>query len=131
MFDSEKFTLNNGTKAKLPSLAFSQMKDAVLGPDYTISVNFVTRAHIHKLNKQFRNMDEPTDILSFPLEENEGEIYINIEETKKEAQSFGRTYENFLAFLFIHGLIHLKGYDHGSRMEEMEQKFCAQFGIGN
>jgi ssRNA-specific RNase YbeY (16S rRNA maturation enzyme) len=49
--------------------------------------------------------------------------------TKLEAKKFDREYENFLGFLFIHGLVHLKGYDHGSTMESIEIQFRKQFGI--
>jgi rRNA maturation RNase YbeY len=63
------------------------------------------------------------------MDENEGEIFINIEETKKEAKKFGRNFENFLAFLFIHGLVHLTGLDHGKKMESMEVKYRKYFNI--
>ena len=129
MIENETFTITNGTKAKLPRLAFSNMKDEVLGKEYSLELNIVSKEEIHALNKQWRNVDAPTDILSFPLSDTEGEIYINLEETKKEAKKFDRKYENFLGFLFIHGLVHLKGYDHGSRMEEIEQKCRALFNI--
>ena len=49
--------------------------------------------------------------------------------TKLEAKKFERTYENFLAFLFIHALVHLKGMDHGSTMESMEARYRKKFGI--
>ena len=74
-------------------------------------------------------INKPTDILSFPLSDNFGEMYINIEMTKLEAKKFERTYENFLGFLFIHGLVHLKGLDHGSTMESIEARFRKKFGI--
>ena len=123
------FNLTNTTKAKLPRLAFADMKDAVLGKKYELSLIFVSKKHIQHLNREFREIDKPTDILSFPLSEDFGEIYINIEMTKLEAKKFGRNYENFLAFLFIHGLVHLKGMDHGSTMESIEARFRKQFGV--
>lgn len=138
---SDNFSFINTTKAKLPSLAFvrsaskdaekifEEMKDAVLGADYSLDVAIVDAEHMHKLNKQYRNIDKATDILSFPLSDTEGEIYINLEETKKEAKNFDRTYDNFLAFLFIHGLVHLKGFDHGSIMDDIEADFRKKFGI--
>ena len=128
---SETFTLTNTTKAKLP-LAFDileEMKDTVLGKDYDLSVNIVSLEEIHALNMKHRGIDKPTDILSFPLDDKNGEIYINIECTHEEAPKFERTYENFFAFLFIHGLVHLKGMDHGSTMESMEAKFRKKFGV--
>jgi probable rRNA maturation factor len=105
------------------------MKDAVLGKEYELSLIIVSKSHIQKLNKTFREMNKPTDVLSFPLSENFGEIYINIEMTKLEAKKFDRTYENFLAFLFIHALVHLKGLDHGSTMESIEARYRKQFGV--
>ncbi len=127
--EEEKFTLNNKVKAKLPRLAFADMKDAVLGIDYILSFNIVDTDTIQNLNRNTRNIDTPTDILSFPLSTEEGEIYLNPEYTKIEAKKFDRSYDNFVGFLFIHGLVHLKGMDHGSTMERIEAKFRAQFGI--
>jgi probable rRNA maturation factor len=127
------FNLTNTTKAKLPkgsnSLAFVNMKDAILGKKYELSVIIVSKKEIQKLNKEYRDIDKPTDILSFPLSEDFGEIYINLDMTKEEAKKFDRTYENFLGFLFIHGLVHLKGFDHGSTMESIEARFRKKFGI--
>jgi probable rRNA maturation factor len=123
------FNFINTTKAKVPRLAFSQMKDAVLGKEYELSVAIISRNKIRELNKRWRDRDCATDILSFPLSKKSGEIYINPEETKKMAPEFDRTYANFIKFLFIHGLIHLKGYDHSSRMESIETKYRKQFGI--
>lgn len=124
-----KFSITNKTKARLPSLAFAQMKDAILGKDYELSLVIVGKKKIKELNKQYRDKNEPTDILSFPISEDLGEIYINPEMTKIEAKKFGRNYENFIGFLFIHGLTHLKGMDHGSTMESIEARFRKQFGI--
>ena len=123
------FTITNTTKAKLPRLAFAEMKDAILGKKYELSVIIVGKAQIKKLNREYREIDKPTDILSFPLSDDFGEIYINPEMTKIEAKKFGRDYENFFGFLFIHGLVHLKGFDHGSTMEGIEARFRKKFGI--
>ncbi|NDE68265.1 rRNA maturation RNase YbeY [bacterium] len=126
---SENFTLTNTTKAKLPRLAFVDMKNAILGPDYDLSVTIVSEEKIQELNRIHRDKDVPTDILSFPLDETNGEMYINPEQTAIEAKKFDRPYENFFAFLFIHGLVHLKGFDHGSTMESIEADFRKQFGV--
>ena len=108
---------------------FEQMKIAILGKSYDLSVAFVSSTRMKELNLSYRNINKPTDILSFPLSENEGEIYICLSEARKEARKFDRSYENFLAFLFIHGLVHLKGFDHGSTMESIEARFRKKFGI--
>jgi probable rRNA maturation factor len=108
---------------------FHKIKEAVLGKDYDLSWAFVSPQEIQRLNLMYRNMNVPTDILSFPLSKKEGEIYICLSEARKEAKKFDRSYENFLLFLFIHGLVHLKGYDHGSTMERIEAKFRKEFGV--
>ncbi len=126
---SPNFHITNTTKAKLPVFDFAKMKEAVLGKKYELSVIIINKQGIKALNKEFREINEPTDILSFPLSNSFGEMYINPEMTKLEAKKFDRSYENFFAFLFIHGLVHLKGFDHGSTMENIEARFRKQFGI--
>ena len=123
------FSITYQTKGKLPSLPFERMKDAVLGKDYELSVVVCDLDLIHQLNRDRRGKDTPTDILSFPLSDTEGEIFLNLDECRRQASLFDREYENFIGFLFIHGLVHLKGLDHGSRMENEEQKFRKLFGI--
>lgn len=123
------FNITNTTKSKLPDFDFAAMKDAVLGKKYELSVIIVGKKEIQKLNKEYREINKPTDILSFPLSNDFGEIYINPDMTKIEAKKFERTYENFFAFLLIHGLVHLKGFDHGSTMENIEAQFRKKFRI--
>ncbi len=123
------FNITNTTKAKLPSLAFADMKDAILGKKYELSFIIINKKGIQKLNKEYREINKPTDILSFPLSDDFGEIYINPDMVKIEAKKFNRNYENFFGFLLIHGLVHLKGFDHGSTMESIEARFRKQFGI--
>ena len=108
---------------------FDQIKKAILGEKYELGLVFVSTKKIQELNKTYRNINRPTDILSFPLSKTSGEILICKSETRKMMTEFGRTYENFLAFLFIHGCVHLKGYDHGDKMEKVEIKFRKKFKI--
>jgi probable rRNA maturation factor len=84
---------------------------------------------MHAINLKHRGKDKPTNILSFPLDKNSGQIFICPSYSKKEAPDFDRTFSNYLGFLFIHGVIHLKGFDHGSTMENEERKIRTQFGI--
>lgn len=123
------FNITNTTKSKLPVFDFEKMKNAVLGKKYELSVIIIGKKEIQKLNKEYRDINKPTDILSFPLSDDFGEIYINPEMTKIEARKFERDYDNFFAFLFIHGLVHLKGFDHGSTMENIEAQFRKKFHI--
>lgn len=105
------------------------MKDAVLGPSYELSVAFVGDKESRKINIETRGKDYIPNVLSFELEKNAGEIFINPLEAGRQAPTFGRTKSNFIAYLYIHALCHLKGMDHGSRMEGTEAKFRKDFGI--
>ncbi|MSU55235.1 MAG: rRNA maturation RNase YbeY [Candidatus Taylorbacteria bacterium] len=122
-------TWNTKGNSAIAELPFELIKETVLGKEYELSLVFVNRSTIKKLNKEHRKIDKATDILSFPLSKSAGEIFINLEESKKEAIKFDREIENFISFLFIHGLVHLEGFDHGSRMEARETKFRKEFGI--
>lgn len=126
---SNNFSITNETRGKLPRVSFPEIKESSLGKDYELTLIITSAAKIKKFNTIYRDKEVPTDILSFPISEKEGEIYICLTEARKEAIKFGRTYENFLAFLFIHGCTHLKGIDHGSRMESIEAKLRKKFGI--
>jgi len=108
---------------------FELIKKAVLGSKYELSFVYISAKKIQELNKTYRKINKPTDILSFPLSKTSGEIFICKPEAKKMMAEFGRTYNNFLTFLFIHGLVHLKGYDHGPEMEKIEAKFRKKFKI--
>ena len=101
----------------------------MLGNDYDLSLVFISKTEIRKINKSYRNIDKATDILSFPLGDNEGEILICQEIAAEEAPRFDRNYKNFLQFLFIHGLTHLKGFEHGDKMENEEKKIRKIFGV--
>ncbi|MFA6602001.1 MAG: rRNA maturation RNase YbeY [Candidatus Paceibacterota bacterium] len=126
---ADNFFIANETEEKLPFVDFEAMKKTILDKNYHLNLIIAPPEQLKKLNTIYRNKETATDILSFPLSETEGEIYICPEETHKEAAKFGRTYENFLAFLFIHGCLHLKGHDHGAKMEKEEEKIRKEFGI--
>jgi len=113
----------------LKNSKLTKIKEAVLGPNYELSLVFTTAKKIRELNNTYRGLNEATDILSFPLSKNSGEIFICKSEAKKMMTEFGRPYENFILFLFIHGLVHLKGFDHGAKMEKVEAGFRKQFGV--
>ncbi|WP_062234884.1 rRNA maturation RNase YbeY [Fictibacillus sp. FJAT-27399] len=103
-------------------------------PDETeLSVTFVTNERIHEINKQYRNKDTPTDVISFAMEEmGEGEleitgdglprilgdIIISAEIAKNQAEEYGHSFLRELGFLTVHGFLHLLGYDHLNEQEE-------------
>lgn len=122
-------SITNTTKGKLPRLPFVKLTTAVLGKEYECSLVIVSKNKSRELNRNYRNKDNSTNILSFPLEKNEGEIFLDLETSRKEASSFDRSYTNFITFLYIHALFHLKGHDHGAIMEKQEEKIRKVFKI--
>lgn len=127
--NSDSFIVINECGGKLPGLPFEKIKEKILGKEYELDLVFVSKNFIHKLNKEYRKIDKPTDILSFPLEKKAGEIFISIEIAKKKSKEFDREIKNFITYLFIHGLVHLLGYDHGTKMERIEKKWRKFFKI--
>ena len=122
-------TITNTTKGKLPRLPFAKIAEAVLGKEYDCSLVIVSSKKSQDLNRTYREKDYPTNILSFPLDESEGEIFLDLKKAREDAVNFDRTYTNFIGFLFIHGLFHLKGHDHSAKMENAEKKVRALFKI--
>ncbi len=127
--NSEFFSLKNNTKGKLPRVPYLKIKEHILGKKYVLSLVFVGETLSKKLNNQYRQKNKPTNVLSFPLSKSEGEIFLNLTRAKMEAPKFDDSYTDFVGFLFIHGLLHLKGMDHGSRMERAEKLARKHFHI--
>lgn len=110
------------SKIKVDLKPLEPLARAVLGESYDLSLVLCGDKLSHQLNLKFRAKDKPTNVLSFPLAKNTGEMFINLSLTKKEAPLFDRDFETHFIFLFIHGLLHLDGMDHGSKMEQAEKK---------
>ncbi len=85
-----------------------------------VSVIIVNTEEIHEMNKQYRNIDRPTDVLSFEEYEDDylGEIFICEEKVYEQAKSYNHSNEREFAFLLTHGLLHLLGYDHIEKEDE-------------
>ena len=112
-----------------------------------LSITLTDDENIHTLNKKYRNIDKPTDVLSFAFRESDepqildsefeilGDIIISVERAKIQAEDFGHSFLREIIFLEVHGLLHLLGYDHieeQDRIEmEAEQRFIMdKLGIG-
>jgi len=123
----EKFSLINKTKNRLPSLPFVDIKNNILGKNYSLSLAFLTKEKIRKINKIYRNKNKPTNVLSFCLSKNSGEILLCPALIKNETKKFNRDFRELLGFLVIHGMLHLKGMEHSSRMEVAEKKYDKKY----
>mgnify|MGYP003418691274 FL=1 len=104
-----------------------KIKTDILGKKYSLSVAFVSPEKSHEINKKYRKKDKPTNVLSFALRENEGELVLCKSVIEKEAVELERKKNDWLIFLVIHGMLHLKGMEHGSIMEEAEIKYGEKY----
>lgn len=123
------FSIVNLTKFALPAgrQAFEKMKNDILGKNYSLSIAYVGEKKSREINKHYRKKDKPTNVLSFSLHKNEGELVLCPAVIKTEAKSFEKTFSQFLGFLVIHGMLHLKGMKHSSTMEKAEKKYCEKY----
>lgn len=102
-----------------------------------VSVTFTDNEGIHALNREYRNVDRPTDVLSFPLSDGEdydtdgdavllGDIVISLERAQTQAEEYGHSFEREVAFLTVHSMLHLLGYDHETSPEDERDMFARQ-----
>lgn len=127
--NSGSCSINNRIKGTpIPiGVPFTLIKDKILGKKYDLSISFLSSVEQKKINKKYRGKDKTTNVLSFSLSENSGEITFDLKKVKSEAGDFEMTYKKFLKYLFIHGCLHLKGFDHSSTMERQEKKYLKMF----
>lgn len=123
------FEFKNNTKSSLPhsELFFVKIKEEILNKDYDLSFVLTGDKKSKELNLKYRNGNYIPNVLSFPIDKNAGEILINPNQAKKECSKFEMTYKKFLVYLFIHGCLHLKGLDHGKKMDLLEEKYLKAF----
>ena len=131
-FNSFVESLNN-YQTIYEGLLEKTIKHLALDFDPYLSVTIVDNDYIHEINKQYRHIDRPTDVISFAfLDDNPnkeallhskqsvvlGDIYISYQKAEEQAKSYGHPLERELEFLFVHGLLHLLGYDHMNENDE-------------
>lgn len=94
-----------------------------------VNVILVNNEKIHEINKEYRNIDRETDVISFALEDEKsiinasgyrilGDIYISIDKAYEQAKEYGHSFKREICFLTVHGLYHLLGYDHMNKKDE-------------
>ena len=122
--------------------------------DVEISLSFVSLDEIHELNRMYRNVDRPTDVLSFPMFESTkeleeacrvgreegmtislGDVVICMDKIRQQAEEFGHSQERETAYLFTHSVLHLLGYDHETdqekrQMRQREEEIMEIIGLG-
>ena len=131
-FDSVLIEFNHYEEVYL-ELMKKTFKFLALKCDPILSVSIVDNKFIHEMNKEYRGIDRPTDVISFAFLDTEsdksavlnsqgpvvlGDIYISIDKAKEQAIEYGHPLDRELRFLFVHGLLHLLGYDHMKKEDE-------------
>lgn len=134
--------LSKASIRKFCEQILSALEKKYLDPDTTeLSIVFTGDKQIHKLNKQYRGKNKPTDVLSFPLSAQHpakvpalGDIVISLETAKRQARQYKVTFLEEIARLLIHGILHLLGFDHegvsktkAAQMRRLEERLFRQF----
>ena len=124
-------------------LMFAMKKEKLENTSF--DVIFVDNNYIHELNKNYRNIDRETDVITFALEDDDrvingsnermlGDIYISLDKAHSQAEEYGHSFKRELSFLAVHGFYHLLGYDHMTEEEEKimfgkQEEVLQEFGI--
>jgi probable rRNA maturation factor len=144
----EKVEILESYEALISKVINGTLEEEEIDREVQISVIFVDNEEIHKINKEFRNVDRPTDVLSFPmLEYSAGKVYkeqykgfvfeksffdegelilgdmaISLEQTLEQSKEYGHSFERELAYLTVHSILHLLGYDHMEKLEKSKMR---------
>lgn len=130
----DKFEINDQTVKLIETTILETLKVEGKEQDYEISLSFVSDEEIRELNREYRGIDELTDVLSFPLEDEFdmglpmlGDIIISLDRAYRQAEDYKHSFKREIAYLICHSMLHLLGYDHledneKSIMREKEKK---------
>lgn len=124
----ETFLISSSAR-KYPELPYEKIKDDILGKKYTLSLVFIGAVKAQRLNQEHRQKTYVPNVLSFPLTDDTGEVFITPAVAKKEAKKFSMSVTGYIGFLFIHALLHLKGLDHGDTMDTQEKRYCVKYNL--
>ena len=131
-FIDEQQVIDEDTKNQIESLLTFAAKKENITEEAELSISFVDEEEIQAINRDYRDKDKVTDVISFSLEEDEpeiegldmprvlGDIIICLEVAKEQAESYNHSLSRKLGFLALHGFLHLLGYDHMTEEDEKE-----------
>ncbi len=110
-----------------PRIPYGEIARRVMGHTYDLSLVVCADDLARTINKKYRGKSYAANVLSFPLSRRQGEIFLNVRAGAREARKYGVSKRARLALLFVHGLLHLKGLQHGRTMESEERKILRTF----
>ncbi len=119
---------SNVSQSKHSKKFFTDIANKILKKDYLLSVVFLSKKEIQQVNKKYRKKDKPTDVLSFENKESDfpdkfiGEIMICPDVVRENAKEYKVSYKTELKRMFVHGILHLLGYDHINSKDAKEMK---------
>ena len=132
--------LESKDQTLIRELIFTSAKELGLDSNYELSITLVDNKKIQEINRDYRSIDQVTDVISFAIEDDDeeefwdffeeedfpiprllGDIFISLDRTKEQAKDYGHSFERELGFLVVHGFLHLNGYDHQTEAEEKER----------
>lgn len=141
----------------MEKLVVASAQELELADNIEVSVTIVDNQRIQEINRDYRSLDEPTDVISFALEDNDdedfavffeedaeldsfplprllGDIFISIDKVEEQAKEYGHSFERELGFLVVHGFLHLNGYDHQTEADErkmfsLQEKILKENGL--
>ena len=126
---AQMFAIANHTRTKVAGIPFSAIKDHILGTRYELSVALLTPAEATRVTLETKKKDKASNVLAFPLSKTSGEILLCPATARTQARDYSMTPHTFLAYLFIHGCLHLKGMQHGATMESEECRVLKHFDL--
>lgn len=135
--DQKKIKMTPDLRRLVKRAVIATLEFEDFGRRAEVSVTFTDNEKIHILNREYRNVDRPTDVLSFPLSDGEdydtdgdavllGDIVISLERAQTQAEEYGHSFEREVAFLTVHSMLHLLGYDHETSPEDERDMFARQ-----
>ncbi len=126
-FENIDINISEKQKREIKNFPFLLLKNDILGKDFELSVTFVSPAKAKQINIKYRQKDYIPNTLSFPYSDTSGEIFMQIETIYSQAMDFELSKKDFLLKIYIHSLLHLKGLDHGTKMENAEAKYIKNY----
>jgi probable rRNA maturation factor len=123
------FTIVHTTRSAPPRLPYADMKKRIVGPHYAVSLVFVGKARAQAQNRAWRRKEYIPNVLACEVTKRMGEIFICPHVAKHEAHTYGHSYSEHIGYLFIHALLHLKGFAHGDTMEKAENRFMKKYNL--
>ena len=155
--EKSKYTIDESVEGILRGVLDNTVKVLNIDVPLEVSLLLTDNDNIHELNRQYRNMDSPTDVLSFPMYDLDisedinstlkeymgesedqlllGDIAISVEKAMEQSIEYGHSFERELGFLMAHGLLHLLGYDHerdsvtADKMRALEEEILGSLGL--